>query len=230
MAYIKVYYNLLERLKPYSDAEIGRLLRGLLEYASSGIQPDFKGNERFIWPTLQEMVDNDAQAYADKCAQMSQNGSKGGRPRKAKGFSENQTVTEKAKGFSENQTVTRIKNKEYITPPTPPQGETPDGGGASRYIDEHIRGMTPGNWEELRSYLDDGLTMELVQHAVDEAAAQGKRNWAYVRGILNRYLTEGVTTVEQSKGADQKPKKTRLETYCVVVNGEVVERTREVTA
>ena len=99
MAYIKVYYNLLERLKPYSDAEIGRLLRGLLEYASSGIQPDFKGNERFIWPTLQEMVDNDAQAYADKCAQMSQNGSKGGRPKKAKGFSENQMVSEKAKGF-----------------------------------------------------------------------------------------------------------------------------------
>jgi DnaD/phage-associated family protein len=131
--------------------------------------------------------------------------------------------------------VSTALNKQdiYDTTPLPPQGESPDGGGASRYIDEHIRGMTPGNWEELRSYLDDGLTMDLICHAVDEAAAQQKRNWAYVRGILNRYLTEGIKTVGQAKGGDkpqqpqQKPR-TRKEIYTVVIGGVEHERIREV--
>ncbi len=132
--------------------------------------------------------------------------------------------------------VSTALNKQDIndTTPLPPQGESPDGGGgASRYIDEHIRGMTPGNWEELRSYLDDGLTMDLIRHAVDEAAAQQKRNWAYVRGILNRYLTEGIKTVEQAKGGDkpqqpQQPPRTRIERYNIVKNGKLIECTREV--
>lgn len=77
--------------------------------------------------------------------------------------------------------------------------------------------MTAGNWEELRSYLEDGLDMPLIRYAVDEAAAQGKRTWAYVRRILDRYVTSGIRTVEQAKATDGKPaaKPKRTETrYC----------------
>lgn len=233
MTYVKVYQDWTEATRKLKEAEKGRLIDAMVVYAATGedVSDRLSGNEQYVFPMFQAQIDRDRQALADFSRKQSANGSKGGRPRKNPKnpplFEEN---PKNPPLFLETQKSYNKDNNNNYTPPTPPQGETPDGGGASRYIDEHIRGMTPGNWEELRSYLDDGLTMELVKHAVDEAAAQGKRNWAYVRGILNRYLTEGVTTVEQSKGADQKPKKTRLETYCVVVNGEVVERTREVTA
>lgn len=87
------------------------------------------------------------------------------------------------------------------------------------YIADNIPGMSAGNWEELRSFLDDGLDMPLIRHAVDEAAAQGKRTWAYVRRILARYITSGIRTVEQAKATDGKPaasaKAKRMETrYC----------------
>jgi DnaD/phage-associated family protein len=94
------------------------------------------------------------------------------------------------------------KEKEVVVPPYPPTGGTTT---TTSYVGDNLRGMTGGNWEELRSYLEDGIPMELVNHAVDEAAANGKRNWAYVRRILNRYLDEGITTVEQAKNVTKKP-------------------------
>ena len=74
--------------------------------------------------------------------------------------------------------------------------------------------MTPGNWDALRTYLEDGMTNELVMRAVDEAAAQGKRSWAYVRSILDRWLQEGITSVEmvdeERRKPDHKPQKRQI--------------------
>lgn len=110
-----------------------------------------------------------------------------------------------------------IKQKQNETeqdyPHTPLQGGTPCGaggtgseiGGDGGYVAANLRGLSPGNWDELRSFLEDGITMELVRHAVDEAAAHGTRTWAYVRRILNRYIVQGITTTEQAKGTEMAP-------------------------
>ena len=235
MTYVKVYQDWTEATRKLKEAEKGRLIDAMVVYACTGedVSDRLSGNEQYVFPMFQAQIDRDRQALANYSQKQSENGSKGGRPRKnpknpplSDGNPKNPPL------FGETQKSYNKDNNNNYTPPTPPQGETPDGGGHSRYIDEHIRGMTPGNWEELRSYLEDGLTMELICHAVDEAAAQQKRTWAYVRGILTRYLTEGITTVEQAKNGAAQPQKpkTRIERYCVVVDGEVVERTREVPA
>ena len=204
MAYIKLYYDQLEILEPFSEAEVGRLIRGLLAYAATGEQPKLTGNERFIWNAFKVAVDRDAEQYATKCDKLRENGRSGGKARKANASTQKQMQANaseeeqmQANAFSEKQMPPRQekeKEKEYT--PLTLQGETT---GGTSYIADNLRGMTAGNWEELRSYLDDGLTIELVNHAVDEAAANGKRNWAYVRGILNRFLEQGITSVEQAK-------------------------------
>lgn len=210
MAYIRLYYDLLESLTPFQDVEVGRLIRGLLQYAKDGTEPKLTGNERFIWPTLRGAVERDAEQYAQKCAKLRENG-KYGRGGKPNGFEKNQMVSEEANGFEKNHLPPRKdkdKDKEVV-PPYPPQG----GATTASYVEDNLRGMSAANWDELRSYLDDGLNMELVNHAVDEACANGKRNWAYVRQILNRYLAEGIVNVEQAKNTKvikqpekQKPK------------------------
>ena len=124
MAYIKVYYDQLESLKPYSDAEVGRLIRGLLEYSMTGNDPDFKGNERFIWPTLRGAVDRDAEQYATKCEKLRENGKNGRRGKEANGFSENQMVSEEANGCFENHLHSRQdKDKDNIPPKSPSKGD-----------------------------------------------------------------------------------------------------------
>lgn len=106
--------------------------------------------------------------------------------------------------------------------------------GYRSYIEQNLRSMTPGNWEEARSYIEDGLTVEMICHAVDEANAQGKKHWAYVRGILNRYLTEGITTIEQAKSCASKQAKdepkAKKQKYTYVMGGKEYTYEREVTA
>ena len=38
----------------------------MLEYARTGQEPDFRGNERFIWPTAKQSIDRDSETYRRK--------------------------------------------------------------------------------------------------------------------------------------------------------------------
>ncbi|MBQ9211125.1 MAG: DnaD domain protein [Clostridia bacterium] len=70
---------------------------------------------------------------------------------------------------------------------------------AVQYCDMCLRGMSPGNYEELRSFMEDGLSDELIKFAVDDACGHGKRAWSYVSKILSRYVVEGIRTVDQAR-------------------------------
>lgn len=63
MTYIKLFLNLLGALEPFDDAECGRLLRAMLEYATTGEAPELTGNERFLFPMLRQQIDRDREAY-----------------------------------------------------------------------------------------------------------------------------------------------------------------------
>lgn len=204
MAYVKIYADWTKATAKLREAEKGRLVDAMVIYATTGVDTSdqLSGNEQYLFPMFQASIDRDRQALAELSQRQSENGKKGGRPRKNpknplvfKENPKNPLVFEKTQKSEE-------KEKEYIYPPTPLQGEP---AGCGSYVAENLRSMTGGNWEELRSFMDDGITDELVRHAVDEAAANGKRTWSYVRRILDRYLNEGITTLAQAKASDKKP-------------------------
>ena len=87
--YFRAYTGYLEQLEPYSDAEVGRIYRACLRYSMDGTLPEFTGNERFLWASLRQDIDRDKEAYEEYCERQRANGSKGGRPKKPTGFSEN---------------------------------------------------------------------------------------------------------------------------------------------
>lgn len=41
----------------YEYEEIGRLFMAMMTYAFSGIDTEFEGNERFVWPVLKHKID-----------------------------------------------------------------------------------------------------------------------------------------------------------------------------
>lgn len=106
MNYVCLYISYLESLVPFSDEEIGRLVRAMLTYAATGEAPQFDGNERFVWPTLKAQIDRDEVAYRERCEKNRVNGAKGGRPPK------NQTVFTETKGFLEKPKKAKEKEKE----------------------------------------------------------------------------------------------------------------------
>lgn len=67
MKYLKVWTDLYKTIEPFSDAEKGRLFTAMLKYADQGAEPDFRGNERFIWPTIKAEIDRQREAYQHQC-------------------------------------------------------------------------------------------------------------------------------------------------------------------
>lgn len=67
MKYLKVWTDLRYNLKPFGDAEKGRLFDAMMEYAECGTEPDLRGNERFIWDTVKSEIDRQREAYDKKC-------------------------------------------------------------------------------------------------------------------------------------------------------------------
>ena len=85
--YIKLWLSYSAYFETFSDAEVGRLVRAMLAYKSTGTEPEFRGNERFIWPAIKREIDEDIEKQEAFSAKQSENGKKGGRPPKADSFS-----------------------------------------------------------------------------------------------------------------------------------------------
>lgn len=95
--YIKIFYDFIESTAALSDEEIGRLIIGMLSYAKDGDIPCFAGNESFLFPVFKAQIDRDRDTYVEKSKSLSENGKKGGRPKKTTDNDESKCFTEKAK-------------------------------------------------------------------------------------------------------------------------------------
>lgn len=79
--------------------------------------------------------------------------------------------------------------------------EPPPANTIESYASGQLSYLSPSNMAELADFMDD-LPEDLIRHAIDEACAQGKRTWAYVRSILQRYLQAGFQTIGDVKAAE----------------------------
>ena len=106
MKQLKVKLSWLKAMEALTDAECGRLTRGALQYALSGVAPKLNGNERMIWPVVQEDLDRQRNAF------------------------DRQSETNKRNVTIRNESYQIVTNrneslKRESTPPTPPGKETP---------------------------------------------------------------------------------------------------------
>ena len=74
--YFCAYHSYLQSMELLTDAERGRLFTALLEYSATGITPEFRGNERFVFSGMRAQIDRDAKNYEEKCRKQSENAKK----------------------------------------------------------------------------------------------------------------------------------------------------------
>lgn len=74
------------------------------------------------------------------------------------------------------------------------------------YASGNLQYLSPVNMEELTSFRND-LPEDVIRHAIDEACANGKRTWAYVKAILNRYVQDNVKSIGDIRDREQKREK-----------------------
>lgn len=97
-----MYTKYLRQIQKLDMAERGELFTAILCYASGEQIPDMDAATDMAFSFIQEQIDRDNAAYADKCQKRREAGKLGGRP-KANDLEENQEKAKKANGFSEKQ-------------------------------------------------------------------------------------------------------------------------------
>lgn len=66
MKYFKLFVDFAEVTEALNDAEMGRLIRAMISYASDGSKPDLRGNERYLWGAAKSSIDQQSTSYANK--------------------------------------------------------------------------------------------------------------------------------------------------------------------
>lgn len=158
MNYLKVPTDFAEVIEPFDDAEIGRIFRAMLDYAKSGAEPDFCGNERFLWPAAKQIIDH-AAGVSEK---RKESGAIGGKQKVANDSKSKQTVANDSKikqnianGFANESEREKERSKEKEKEKANTSKETltnvsakkgPNKSGTAK------RGFVPPTLEEIAEY------------------------------------------------------------------------------
>lgn len=70
---IYLYLDYLELFGGYTMEQRGRLVTAMLEYATTGVIPEFDGPEIYVWPVLRGQLDRDREKYEAKCKRNAEN-------------------------------------------------------------------------------------------------------------------------------------------------------------
>lgn len=190
MDYLKVWVSFLEVIDPLNDGERGRLFTAMLEYAKTGTMPEFKGNERFIWPMVKQTMDRQ-RAESER---LTVNGSKGGRPKKT---NENQLKPNQTKPNQQEPTKSqkdKDKDKKEIMKENPLKGEK----------EKPLARFTPPTVDEISAYCQERNNGVNAQRFHDFYSAKG---WKVGNQPMKDWKA-AVRTWEQRDGGTAGPVKT----------------------
>lgn len=83
----------------------------------------------------------------------------------------------------------------------------------TKYYEDNITLIVPTIVEEIESYLEDGIEAELIITCIKEAVDRNRRNWKYIKTILNDCHNNKVFTVKQYEIKQKEFKASRNQQY-----------------
>lgn len=193
--YFAAYHSLIQSLTPFGDAECGRLFRAALKYSATGEEEEFRGNERFIWPTIKTMIDRDKEAYEAKCRTNRENGRKGAtdpdRPRPVANAPQEKEKEKGEEKEEDKEEAPKGAKKKFI-PPTLDEviaycRERNSPVDPKRFYDYFNEGhWVDGQGQPVRNWKQKLITWEGRKHdGHTSPAAKGNpgRDWGNIQGI-----------------------------------------------
>ncbi|MEG0357604.1 MAG: DnaD domain protein, partial [Christensenellaceae bacterium] len=67
---------------------------------------------------------------------------------------------------------------------------------------QNIGGVAPATATEICSFIDDGISDEMILYALQKAVDANAKNWKYAKAIINSWVNKGLNTLEQVKAED----------------------------
>lgn len=105
--YIKLWDSYESYFESYSAAEVGRLVLAMMKYKSQGVEPEFSGSEKFIWPAIRRDIALDREFTEKKQS----SGKSGGKQTQAS----TSTLKQSQAKSSRNIGIQEYRNKEQGT-------------------------------------------------------------------------------------------------------------------
>ena len=87
----------------------------------------------------------------------------------------------------------------------------------TRYVEQTLGIIGSNNTLELLSFLEDGVEVDVIIRAIDLAIGNGKRNYNYVKGILNNWISQDIKKSAQLTEHLQNKKK-KFDNYSIAEN------------
>lgn len=197
------------------------LLMAIFEYEQTRIIPELDESIEDAFYFIKDDLDKAYENYQKAVDRNKANGSKGGRPKKPNGKTENPKNPvgfQKADNDSDSEydisAVADISARE-----TAPQKQQR---AYIQFYSDNIGIITPSTVKEAESFIeDDGMEDAVIVMALKEAVDADAKNWRYAKKVLSSWLERGIKTAEQAKAAKTefknrargKPKDTAERSY-----------------
>ena len=207
MEYLKIWTSFAEIIEPLNDAERGRLFTAMLNYADHKELPEFKGNERYIWPMAKQVIDR-ARADSEK---QTANGSKGGRPKNPQKPTENQENPQKPTESLKDNNNNKEKEKEINNNSNSARAwlsddEIAESLDRDRQIEDAAKrwGLpcSEGNMIHARDLARE-YTQPWLLRAIETAGNGKEQTWRYTEGILKSWKDNGGPDAPRKQRASQ---------------------------
>jgi hypothetical protein len=188
-------------MEELGDAERGRLFTALLEYAGQGKEPDFRGNERYLWSAAKKNVDKMAEKEARNAQKRSEAGKKGASKRW-------QTIANDSKchqeGFSPLNPPSSLSPEPPISSPpyNPPSSQEKKGRKTPKRF-------TPPTVEEVKAYCLDRKNGLDAQAFVDFYSSKG---WKVGNNPMKDWKA-AVRTWENRRKGEAAPKEVKKSNF-----------------
>lgn len=207
---IAIFRDFAEQVEPLTDEELGRLVRMMMNYVwvTEDVTP--QGNERYAWASVRAALDR----YIARRTNAAEKNKENALSRWGKDASRSESVRV---GASRSESVqvgatlcdplyTKQEQEQKTITTTPPTTTTTHT--AIEIAARQKLGLGGGGDEVIQEIVTycDKLADAIILHGIQEAVTNGHPNWNYTRAILNRYVDEGITTVEGAIASDRKPK------------------------
>lgn len=198
--YIKLWISYGSYFEAFSDTEVGRLVRAMIAYKSSGTVPEFRGNERFIWPAIKREMDEDSEKQGEISLRRSAAGKEGALAKKAKASQNKQNKQMLSASGKTSKCHKDIGERKEET------GEGLEEKASLRTPKRSV--FAPPSVEEVAAYCAERNNGIDPQAFVDYYAARG---WKYKGSVPMKDWKAAVRTWEQRRKAGDSAAQTATE-------------------
>ena len=193
------YLSHYEVVKQMDNESFGKLYRALFELAL-GNEPEIDDDIKIPFGFIKNQMVLDRNKYNDKCLKNKENGKLGGRPRK--NATEEIKKPKKANGFFENPNDNDNDNDNDIN-----NNNNSSSNSIYDFVEKNLgRTLSPLEYEEIKNWEDNDLT----RYAVKQSFLNGKYTLGYIKGILNYYKKNNITTIQQAVQSEEEFKRKKI--------------------